>query len=268
MLFHVAEVMRLLSSIIKGQRIRSESTLEIKSENLYIAPESGDKNLIVEQAKQEVKKDHIQKQMKKIELQAQAIIEEAKKEATLQADLIIMKGKDEAKQESLVILEKAREEGYLEGYEKGELEAKALIEEGKQVLLDAQAQKQQILSQAEPEIIEMIIAICEKLISEEVNYNQETIFLLIRKALQEVSADGTDAEISIKVPPDEYDYVLENRDSIVKNVSNPSKIKILSDMNLNKGVCVVETAFGSVECNIGESFAEVKKQMRLICNKK
>lgn len=260
--------MRLLSSIIKGRRIRSESKLQIENKNKYVAPEKGDEDLIGEQPKEAAQKEDVKIRIKEIKYKADTIIEDAKIEGQNQADLIIFQGREKAEQEAVVITEKARDDGYSKGYARGEQEAQALVEEAKKVIQDAQEEKQQILKEAEPEVIEMIIGICGKLISEEINFNKDTILILVRKALKEVSSDMSDSEISIKVSPDEYDYVLDNKDSIMKSVSNPENIKILNDINLDKGVCIVETAFGSVKCNVEESFSEIKKQMRLISNKK
>ncbi len=263
LLFHEVEVTRLLSSIIKGQRVRSESTLEIENTSVYIAPEEVDENLTADN--QEQKEDIMQK-MQQAKSKAKQMIQEAEEEAMAQAAIIIKEGQDKIKLESTMALEKAKEEGYLAGYKEGQLEAQNLIQEAKQVIVDANDQKQQILADIEPEIIEMVIGICGKLIDEEINHNKDTILILIRKTLEQVSTDTL--EISVKISPDDYDYVLENKHVIAKGTTNPENMQIKKDPNLTTGTCIIETPFGSIECNVDEAFSEIKKQMRLIYNQK
>ena len=257
--------MRSLSSIIKGQRVRHESTLEIENTSVQVAPQHGDKELTTDN--QEAKLN-IQLQMQETNAKSKAdgIIKEAKEEA----QKIIEDGQKMIEKELSVALKQAQEEGYsagyTNGYDKGQLEAQTLIEEGKKVLASATAEKKELLDQAEPEVIEMIIAICSKLISEEIKFNPETIQILIRKTLADIHYDTS--EINIKVSPDQFDYVLENKDVIIKDYANPSDVQIWKDVNLLEGTCIIETPFGSIKCDINEQFAEIKKQMRLICDKK
>lgn len=265
MLFHVVEVMRSLSSIIKGQRVRHESTLEIENTSAQVAPEQEDKELATKDHQEDIA-IQIQEQQSRAKIKADNIIKAAKEEA----EKIIADGQKMIGKELPIALEQAREEGYSKGYTdghgKGQLDAQALIEEGKEIVASAITQKKQLLDTAEPETIEMIIAICRKLISEEVEFNPQTILVLIRKALRDSPYDTT--EISIKVSPNQYEFVLENKDIIMKDYVNASDIQILKDPQLANETCIIETPFGSVECSIDKQFAEMEKQMRLICDKK
>lgn len=253
-----------MSNIIKGQRIRSQSIFEIPNTSGYPVPEE-EKTFPIEDEDEnhEKEKKNIEKEVKKAQLQANNIIEEAEKKA----DNIINKATEESEKNALLALENSEKEGYDQGYNQGVIEANKLIEEGKQVLIEAEEEKERILKQAEPEIIEMIIGISNKIISEELNYNKDVVILLVNKAIKEISSDIQDSEISIKVPSDDYDYVVENQDIITEVVSNPENLKFFKDVNLEKGTCLVETPFGSLECNIKESLLEIEKQLRLICNK-
>lgn len=265
LLFRVVEVTRLLSSIIKGQRIRSESWLEIEntSTNKNIAPENKDENLATNAEEQEI---YIEQKLQSAQSKAEMIMKEATEEAAAKAALIIKEGQDRIEREAAIALEQAHEKGYTLGYEKGQLEAKALIDQGNQIIQDAKKERQQILDDIEAEVIEMIIKICQNLIDEEINYNKDTIRFLIRKTLGKASTDAL--EFNIKVSEADYDYVIENKDEIVENAAAPSDVTITKDVNLTQGACTVETEFGSIGCSVDQAFTEIKKQMRLISNKK
>ncbi len=262
LLFHVVEVTRLLSSIIKGQRVRSESRLEIQDLSKSIAPENKDKDLTI---KAEEQKRYIEKKMQIAESEAETMIQKATDEAVAKAALIIKDGHDRIKMESTIALERAQDEGYARGYEKGQLEAQSLIDEAKQVVQNAKEEREQTLDKLEPEIIEMIINICGKLIGEELHYNKETILVLIRKTLESISTDTLD--VTIKVSERDYDYVLENKELITGNAA-AEKMKVVKDINLVQGSCTIETEFGSISCKVDEAFKKIKKQMRLIASKK
>lgn len=263
-LFHVAEVMKSLSSIIKGQRVRHESTLEIESLGMKVAPKDGGSELTTEEKEEKV---NAQLERKKIKAKnkADGMIEKAK----AQAEKMLEDAQKKIEKDSLVALENAKEEGYsvgyTKGYDEGALKAQRLIEEAQQIITDANAERKQLLDQVEPEVIEMIIAITRKLINAELEFNPETIFALIRKALGENKYDTP--EINIKVSSDQYAYVLENKKLIVADYANPEDVEILQDADLPQGACTIETPFGSIGCNIQDQFTEVKKQMRLICDK-
>lgn len=253
--------MKSLSSVIKGQRIRSESILPIQltsSIKTSLTCESTDK--------QKTKKDHenMVAQVKKAEQKAREIIQEAEE----RAKEIIQLAEQKASQESKVVLEKAKEDGYTQGhqkgYEEGALEAQSLINESKQVLQDAHREKKKLLKEAEPEAIEMVIKVCQKILSEEVGFNPNIIRILIRKSLGELQYDTQ--ELIVKVPTQHYDYVIENKEHIFEGYAISSGVEILKDSTLDEGTYIIETPFGSVECNVTTQFEELKKQIRLIAS--
>lgn len=252
-----------MSSIIKGQRIRSESNLEIEDTNKIIAPEKEDKDLTV--IAQEQKKN-IEKKLQAAESKAEIMLKEATDEATAKAALIIKDGHDKIKMDAAIALEKAQNEGYTQGYEKGQLEAQSLVDEAEKIVQDAKKERQETLDKLEPEIIEMVIKICGKLIDEEVTYNKDTILVLIRKTLKKVSTDTLD--VAVKVSEEDFEYVTENKELITGNATAAESMKIIKDISLAPGSCIIETEFGSIACKVNETFEEMKKQMRLIANKK
>ncbi|HHT03923.1 MAG TPA: hypothetical protein GX005_06330 [Bacteroidales bacterium] len=262
LLFPVAEVMKSLSNIIKGQRIRSETTLNIK--NLIKPDTTEDKDKKSNNLEQDRKADFYYKlEQAKLQAEQEALITIEK--ATAKANQIVRDAQIKVEKESSIALENAKNKGYDAGYKEGKLKSQTLIDQGHKVLEEAKSEKEIMLKQLEPEIIEMIIAICQKLTSEEIEFNKSMIHLLIRKALGNMQYEMTD--ISIKVSPDQYQSVVENKALIIKDYANPADVEILQEADLNKGTCIIETPFGSIECNLDSQFDEIKKQMRLLADK-
>ena len=263
LLFHVVEVTRLLSSIIKGQRIRSESKLEIKNTKAYVAQEPAKENL---QSKVKEQEQAIENKLRQANAKANDLIQLATEEATAKAAIIIKEAEDRITRESAIAFEQAQEDGYNAGYEKGRLESEQLVEEGKQIVIAAKEEKQKLIDELEPEMIDLVLKVCSKVISDEIHYNKDTILVLIRQTLAKASADPE--EIVIKVSELDYDHVVENKDLITANTITPEQVTIVKDLNLTIGSCVIETEFGSIRSSINEAFSAIKKQMRLLSTKK
>ncbi len=258
----MAEVTRLLSNIIKGQRVRYESTYKIKNVPQSFIPEDEDKILSVANQQVNLDPDAVIKAAKlDAQNQAQTIIKEAKEKAKN----IISEAQIKSKQEAADILEKASQEGYTQGYEKGQEESLKLINEGKEILKQAKEDRAAMEKQLEPQMVEIIIGIVEKLISDEIKFNPSLIQVLIRKALADI--DYVMSDVTIKVSPDQYDLVIKNKDRIIKDYANPSDVQIIQDANIANETCIIETPFGSIECNLTLQLNEIKKQMRLLAEK-
>ena len=80
---------RLLSSIIKGQRIRSESIVEIEHTNLYVAQDEMDENPATDP---QVQQEDMNQKMQKAQSKAQRIIQEAEDEARAKVAVIFNEG--------------------------------------------------------------------------------------------------------------------------------------------------------------------------------
>jgi flagellar assembly protein FliH len=80
----------------------------------------------------------------------------------------------------------------------------------------------------------------------ELSNNRDTIVSLIRNSLLGSMLSG---EITVRVSPDDYEYVQKNRERLLDGIGN-AELTIKKDSTLNKGGCIVETEYGTVDSSV------------------
>lgn len=194
---------------------------------------------------------------------AQDIIEQAK---MLYADII-----DEANNEAAKIiqnanidieksknneLQRAYQEGLEKGYKEGRTEAESLINQAKSIKTFLEQRKNEILGEAEEEIIKLVLEIAKKLIGQELKQNNEIIINLIKQALEK---SAYKEKLTIKVSTEDYINVLENKEIIGSLVEGISEIEIIEDKFLEKGDCIVDTPGGQINTGMQLQIKELEE---------
>lgn len=197
------------------------------------------------------------------EAAADSIIEDAKQmylkiieEANLEAKSI----RDSAEAEGERAMASAREEGFKEGYaagyEEGRKAAEAIINEAAQIREFLDSRRNTLYRDAEEEILGLVLEISKKILGEEINNNQNSIILLIKQALEKCAFKN---KLSIRVAPEDYEYVRENKAGICRLVEGLSDIDVISDPSLGKGGCIVETPSGEINAGVDVQIRELEK---------
>jgi len=215
---------------------------------------------ILERAKSEAH-EYFKKQNDQALLEKEKIEEEAKE--------IILKANDEAKNiendikdKETRILNEARKKGYQdgwdEGYKKGSDEVDRLVERVQTILDKTIDKRNQIFIDVEQQIIDLILLIAKKVVKV-ISENQEEIVLNnINLALQKLKSKG---DISIRVNLSDLDMTTKHKDEFIKNFENIGNIKILEDTTVDKGGCVIETDFGSIDARISSQLMEIEEKI-------
>jgi len=220
--------------------------------------------------------DHEEIKSEKAKLQAQVIdhtIQEAEamlKEAKRQSDLLIQntavqskvlyedmkqKGHKEGHQEGL-------QQGKAEGYEQGMLEAQHLIEEAEAICHQALQEKERLFQDAEPVMVELSLMIAQKILKETVKVNPLYILELLKVGVDAISATK---DIKIQVSEDDFQTVMNHKEELLKVSDEIQHIEISKNVSLTKAQCIIETAFGSIDCSLDTQLEGIKKELsRLI----
>lgn len=186
--------------------------------------------------------------------EAARLVENAKKEA----EEIIETAREKAISLAEEIKKEAEEKGYNDGLQKGEIEAKSLIDQANETLLSAKAEKQQILNSAEPQIIDLVQDLLNKLIGETVKINNDIILHLIRKGLSTANASG---KLSIHISVEDYDNVINNKHLIETYVDSDKELEFVKDVLLGKNECIIETPFGNVDSSLDSQLESLKQDL-------
>ncbi len=255
LLFPEEEGTRSLSRIFKSPYIRVGETKEIAVQvPLYIVEEYRHAENI-ESEPQPSYEEIMQDKMQVLE----AEIESRLQNANIEAEKIIQEAYESAKQ----IYQNAKMEGYQEGqkkgYEDGKLEADYLIQEALQIKESLQHSKKETAKAFEKDLVDLVIATVEKIISERVEDSYETIIGLIKLGLEKCTY--TDSLV-IRVSPEDYGYAISARTRILSLAENIDDMQIKQDAAFKKGSCVIDTVSGSIDSSIETQLNQIKELFR------
>lgn len=254
--------MKLLSNIIKSFRvIESDMVDRVDSKDQSQEQEAQDEIIekLLEEAR--VKGEEI---ISKAEEEANKIIESAHKAYEDRLDIANEKAKkiyQESKEEGYdagyeMGLEKGYKEGYEAGYKEGKEEANKLIEEALCIKNDYIKTRSNLLKELEQEIIQLVIAIYEKVIYKKVEEDEELIVSLIANGIDNLEVSE---KLTIIVSKEDYEMVNRSKDIILAKASLINDLEIRVNSNMEKGDCILETSKGSVDVSIKDQLKEVKE---------
>ena len=195
------------------------------------------------------------------EAEAQSIISDAEKKAK--------KIIDSANDEASGIRENAKAEGYDEGYRNGEAEGLRIGDEARAECeakeREFQAYYQQKLEELEPVFIEKLTDIYEHIFNVELSDKKELIMYLLSDAMRNI--DGS-KNFFIHVSKDDYDYVSENKESLMRGLPSTAVVEVIEDISLSKSQCFIEAEAGIFDCGLDTELALLKKELTLLSYRK
>ena len=207
-------------------------------------------------------------EQEKARLNARAVVDNATKEAgkilanaRQEAERIKSEAEAEIDKQRAAVLLEAEKKGYDEGYSKGSGEALLIINEANDLKNETNNQREQAISRLEPELVELIIRIVKKLISENAKVNPQIVLHLIRMGLAQSSFTG---DITLRVSQEDYDNVAANKEMLMKYVEGGANLEIIKDFSLNASDCLIETPFGVIDSSLDMQFEEIKQSLNLI----
>jgi len=188
----------------------------------------------------------------------EAIIAEAEQKGREKAQKIIEHAQAEAKKlidQAKIYGETAKQEAHAEGlklgkedgYKAGLEEFSSYMNEAKNLFTQLVREREQVLSGIEPELARLSISIAEKIIGSELDINQDAVINIIRNAMSKIKSRE---EVTIKVSPDDLDYVRENKDVFARMVEGLKNLEIISDPRVDRGGCMIETNLGNADARI------------------
>jgi len=184
------------------------------------------------------------------------VIEEAREEA----DRMLR----EARELSEQIREQARQEGFDMGYAQGvskgadEVKAQALALDQKAAQLDELFEVS--IKEIQPEIATLVKELVEGMVGHYANHD-EVIMFLIKLGLSEITTYGS---FIVKVSPDDFEYVVENKWELTEGLSDKIDIEILRDNNLGPKDCMIETEYGTVDASLHTRMESLGRELSLI----
>ena len=128
-----------------------------------------------------------------------------------------------------------------------------------ELLATATQEAKQIVLAAERQIIELVMAITRKIISDELEERPEIILGVVREALGRVRDQD---HLNIHVSLDDYERILQSRNELQSIVGSEKSFTVTADTVLERGGCLIETSFGTVEAGIDTQLESIRKALQ------
>ena len=189
-----------------------------------------------------------------------------KNEAEQNAAEIVKKAQEEASrivEDAKIEQENLKKNGYSEGYTKGEeegynegkAEVDRLIERIHKIFEGVMSRREEILSETEQQIVELVILMTRKVVKI-ISENQKSVVMAnVLQALKKVKGRG---DVNIRVNLSDMKLTHEHVQDFIKQVENIKGITVLEDSTVDKGGCVVETDFGAIDARIQSQLSELE----------
>jgi flagellar assembly protein FliH len=173
--------------------------------------------------------------------------------AGAEAEAVRIKKEAEAIKKEII---EAREQGRKEGFTKGESEGKASVTEK---LTQLQTLREDFYSQAEPEIIKLVLAVAEKVIGQIATERQDVVRDVVRQALERSLGD----RVVIRLNPKDYKTVMDEGYEFRDVLDRTKRIMFKEDEAISKGGCIVETEVGTIDAQLETQLDAIRKALEI-----
>lgn len=257
-----------MSKLIKSKRVNiSDSTLKLNSE-LFISKDSYFNTANPASASSESEEKGNADQA----AEASSLIESAEKaaidildQAQAAADKLIADARMAAREIEADALQKtellfentrkrAYDEAYEEAFEKGKQEADALVEEALEIKDNLRRRNDEFMIDKEAEIIRLVLAVCKKVLSKEIQ-DLDYIESLVEQAMKQLNY-ATD--IVLRVSEKDLTAVTLARPKILAMAERIENLEIKADYALSPGSLIIDTVSGSIDASVKTQLERVE----------
>jgi flagellar assembly protein FliH len=219
-------------------------------------------------------------------LEAERIITEARGKAAVETDLKFREGEDlkaaaaveadraaaeagenirKLEEESRLALENERKEileagrktGHDEGYAQGKAEVERLIQRTQVVLERAQDKREEILTETEQEIVDLVLLLARKVVKAITENQRNVILQNVVQALRKVKTRGN---VIIRVNIADIKLTTEHTKDFIQMMEGTG-IQVAEDSTVGPGGCIIETDFGEIDARISSQLAELEAKI-------
>ncbi len=167
------------------------------------------------------------------------------------------------------ILEERMEQCVEEGYEKGRKkaedecrkmreEAQKKLKEAEECLMEARSRSKEIVAASEQKIVELSVAVAERLVHKQLEIDPEAITGIVRETLNILNGGE---QVEIYVNPNDHDVCLEQRENLKEEFTEIIKLDLVADERVPSGSCRVESESGVAEYLLGEEKKQLEQML-------
>ena len=246
-----------MSRILKAANvfIDQDNKVHIKVEELPL-PEQAEAQLPEEAAENIIKKaeDEAAYLIRRAEMEAAALLEKARAEAaSYKADV-----KARVEEEAQRIREQSHQEAYQKGMDEAISEGNAIKTEAQSIRDAAIKERDETRLAIEPDAVNLIINIIDKLLGNAIRVNPAVVVSLIRKGFAGSTLSG---QITIRVSDIEFEHVLARKDELMAAAGGTAELEIVKDLSLSPTDCIIDTPFGGIDVSLTPQFEALRENL-------
>ena len=186
--------------------------------------------------------------------EAERLLEEAKKNA----DNILIETENNKK----AIETKGFNEGFAsgreDGFKEGKDEVNRLIERLHTIVEKTMEKRQEILSETEQQIVDLVLLMSRKVVKIISENQKNVVSSNVIQALKKVKGRG---DVTIRVNMLDVELTTEHIKDFLDRCESVKNITVVEDVGVDKGGCIVETDFGSIDARISSQLHELEQKI-------
>ncbi len=168
---------------------------------------------------------------------------------------------DNSSKEERNKVEDVYHKGFEDGLRIGKEETIKIREKLISVIQDVLEEKQNIFGTAEAVILKLASVISRKIIYKEINTDSEIILNVVREILKSITDRS---KIVLKVNPQDINLVKGNSEEWNGLLDEASNFDITSDMEIEKGGCLVDTSLHEIDATIESKLRKIDEILGLL----
>ncbi|OZU90321.1 flagellar assembly protein FliH [Virgibacillus indicus] len=205
------------------------------------------------------KKQDIQKELQKASEEFQ-ILTKQKERLINETKAAINQEKVNWEKEKNIYIDEARDEGYHAGFAQGKEEAlkqyKQLLEKANSIADAATKDYHSTVEGSENSILTLSIQAAEKILKQKIVKDPATFLPVIKAAIKELKDHST---ISIYLHPDNYEFVLQQKDELITILQDDTKLSLYVNNELAENSCLIQHPFGQIDAGIDTQLKQLHK---------
>ena len=154
--------------------------------------------------------------------------------------------------------EKGFAQGQKDGQEIGRRQYESLAKRLKALLTSLEKSLEEHILGLEPQLFALLKLMLEKLVLKEVSTSPEVIKNCLREALAHVVEQ---TQVKIHLHPDDVEFLEEILGELRDDFARIKDFEIVSDSNISRGGCLLETEFGLVDATLDRRLREILKRL-------
>lgn len=266
--------------------VEEAPVVEVVEEPVYEGPTVDDLRVEADRWREQWEREKAD-MMTESQSEAQTIVKDAERAAfeevkrkTDQAQVIRQQAQDEAARilseaearaaeivaESRAKLDEQLKEGYNDGFKKGQeagfregnLEAQRLTDRLHTIIERMMDKRQEILAETEQQIVDLVLLMTRKIVKV-ISENQRNVVVSnVVQALRKVKGRG---EVIIRVNLNDVAMTTQHIKDFLSAAENIKNITVVEDSTVDRGGCLIETDFGSIDAKIISQLNEIEQRI-------